>query len=429
MSHASNSSSPFLTSPVTDKPLKTPKLQEKLSSATTIAMRQCREAAQKLPACVSSYFFEKAHSLISMVIENQKKSDSLLQLQKDDYVPRSLKSALTLSGSNEVSRTTEFSTLATSLHTTTATFVKSAKAIMVESALLERNRRLTHIVETFFTVCKIIIQFYIVEMGTPINQDDCATVDQDLVYVLLTDYLLDSQDFCNKVVLLSTDLPSIEIVHIRNKMFPMAETVHFQELRQNTQVHKQFLENVDNLLTELIFQPIQKYNQQLSLLTKDKLRREFITNLKADEKAKDTVMTMADEHTVSPKILRSLINQEVNKELRKLQISKKNVNKNSMDVNNKIQKNKPKNISRGAKKGQSHPQNTANKTSAPQRASLKKKSHVTRTTTLTNGQQPLQNSTGSTKQKKVADKGNAGRNVNTTKKKNSSKKQYKKIAK
>jgi hypothetical protein len=131
MSIALNSSSPSPTSTVTEKLLKTQKSQVKFSSATTIAMQQCQEAVQKLPACVSSYFFEKAHHLISLVIENQKKSNSLLQLQKDDYVPRSLKSAFTLSGSNEVSRTTEFSTLASSLNTTTATFVQSAKAIVV----------------------------------------------------------------------------------------------------------------------------------------------------------------------------------------------------------------------------------------------------------------------------------------------------------
>jgi hypothetical protein len=140
MTPASVSTSPSQY-PTMKSRLKNENKSDKLPSATTIAFRICQEEALKLPTNVSSYFFEQGKRLILLVIKNQEKSKKLTKLQKDDFVTRSLKSAITLSGSNKVSRITNFTTLATSLGTTSSMYVTFAKAIMMEAALLEQNFR------------------------------------------------------------------------------------------------------------------------------------------------------------------------------------------------------------------------------------------------------------------------------------------------
>jgi hypothetical protein len=200
------------------------------------------------------------------------------------------------------------------------------------------------------------------------------------------------------LLLLSTDFPTSDVAHIQNKIFPATETVHFQKVHKTVHVHESFLENTTNLLEDFIFEPIQMYNSKILLLKKDQQHCEFITKLEADSKAQDTTMILAEEHTVSPKILRSLINKEVSKELRKLQITKKHITSISMDANNTKKHNKPNNASRGQGKVQTHQKHLATEPSQ-ERASSKKKSHLGQTTTLTHGQQHHQNSNMFKKQK------------------------------
>jgi hypothetical protein len=109
------------------------------------------------------------------------------------------------------------------------------------------------------------------------------------------------------------DLPTSDVADIQSKVFPATETMHFQELRQTIHIHEGFLENTINLLADLVFKPIQLYNSHILYLEKEQQCREFITKLRAASKAQDTTMTLAEEHTVSPKILQLLINQEVSK--------------------------------------------------------------------------------------------------------------------
>jgi hypothetical protein len=138
MTPVSNSISPSCST--TPKPIKQ-NHPNRLPSATTMAYRRCQEEVQKLPPYVSSFTLSLGKRLISLVIDNTEKSLTILKLQKDDYIPHSLKSATTLSGSDEVSRTQSFTTLASSFHTTTTEYIASAKKLMVDAVILERNTR------------------------------------------------------------------------------------------------------------------------------------------------------------------------------------------------------------------------------------------------------------------------------------------------
>jgi hypothetical protein len=339
MTPASVSNSPSLHA-LMKSTKKDKKFNNKLPSATTTALRKCREEAQKLPVNVSSYFFDQGKRLISLVIENQEKLANLKKLQQDEFVPRSLKSLVTLSGSNEVSRTSEFLTLATSLDTTSSVYSTSAKAIMVEAALLERNFRNLKIFKQFLNFCKLCYQYQIMELGAPSTTAEATIDDQELLFALFTEMLFCLPTFLENFREMHVDLPIEDLIATRAKVFPGVNDSNYTTFKNNINTTNdtfvQLLESVELLITNICLHPIGTYNTQKALILKEIQRRDFIMTQRALEKADTTTLMIEEEPTPTPRLLWSLISQELQKEFQKLNLHKRSESNKQMKRKNSV---------------------------------------------------------------------------------------------
>ena len=384
-----------------------------------MAYRRCQEEVQKLPAYVSSFTLSLGKRLISLVIDNTEKSLTILKLQKDDYIPRSLKSAVKLSGSDEVSRTQTFTTLASSFNTTTTEYIASAKKLMVDAALLERNVRSKKIFEEFLKICLYSYQLSIVELGTPNTPTDTYDNDSLLLFALTTSVIFQSASFLENLNMLKIELSGEEQATICSKVFPGANDPLFNNYKSSFDVtHDTFLAFVkytQDFVNNLIFLPLQAYSLQVDVIKKEAIRREFIAKQQALTKADAITMLVDSEPTTSPQLLRSLVHKEVLKELNKLQ---------STLIN------RPKNTRRGANANTNT--NSNQNSSSTKGASLKKKSIQQRSQTPTRRNRSQQRNSSSkqsgaktsttsaktTKQPTVDSRDNVGKRDNSKKKKN-----------
>jgi hypothetical protein len=418
----------------------------KLPSATTIALRKCREEAQKLPTNVSSYFLDQGKRLISSVIENQEKSAKLNRLKQDEFVPRSLKSAIELSGSNDVSRTTTFMTLATSLDTTSSVYVSSVKEIMVEAALLERNQRNLKIFEQFLNFCRLCFQYQIMELGAPSTLTEATTDDPELLYALLTEILFCSADFLENFRETNIDLAIDDLVATRAKVFPGVNDTKYAEFKNIIDTthdsFTQLLDAVKVLVSNICLYPISAYNTHLKVILKEAQRREFIANQQALSTANNTTLMMDEEPATTPKLLRSLITQELQKELQRLNISKKtDTNKNYNGKNSRrgaIHTTSNVVLNNGAslknKKQKKSPKNNSNisninPSSVPKKSQKKSPSNKNQTPkkpTTSNVSTTSKKSNASQRPRTVVDNANVGRNVKQNRSKSKLKNKTKK---
>jgi hypothetical protein len=188
----------------------------RLPSATTMAYHWCQEEVQKLPPYALSFTLKLGKRLILLVIENTEKSLTILKLQKDNYIPCSLKSSITLSG------TQNFTTLASSFHTTTTEYIISAKKLMVDAALLERNIRSHKIFEEFLKICLYCYQFAIVEQETPYTTTDFYDNDYMLLFALTTEVLFQSENLLKNLNMLKIEISVDQQATICSKVFPGA---------------------------------------------------------------------------------------------------------------------------------------------------------------------------------------------------------------
>jgi hypothetical protein len=379
------------------------KTASRLPSATTMAYRRCEEAVQKLPPYVASFTLEQGKRFLSLVIDNQVKSLTLSKLQKDEYVPRSLRSSICLSGSNDVSRTPTFMTLAASLNTTTSDYIQNAKNIMIEASLLEKNVRSKKIFELLLKICLYVYQLFLMELGAPITPDSQDT-DHSLLFALTTELLFQSGTLLTELNNLQLEISVEERIEISAKVFPGRNNPAFPTYKSTFNAHHEsftnYFQHIEELLNNLLFLPLQSYLLQCTVIQKESIRRTFIAQQRAQDKATTTAMLTDDEPTVSPQLLRSLVHKEVLKEINKLKIT---------NSNNSTNPTKGKNNSRGAANANNNNKNQK------KGASLKKKPKKPK-----QAESP-HNGKKSKKGSATPDsKSNAGKSVDTKKKKNTS---------
>jgi hypothetical protein len=395
-----------LISPSSDNDTKSAdsKKASRLPSATTMAYRRCEEAVQKLPPYVASFTLEQGKRFLSLVIDNQVKSLTLSKLQKDEYVPRSLRSSICLSGSNDVSRTPNFMTLAASLNTTTSDYIQNAKNIMMEASLLEKNVRSKKIFELLLKICLYCYQLFLMELGAPTTPDSQDT-DHSLLFALTTELLFQSGTLLTELNNLQLEITVEERIEISAKVFPGINNPAFTTYKSTFNAHHEsftnYFKHIEELLNNLLFMPLQSYFTQRTVIQKESIRRNFIAQQRAQDKATTTAMLTDDEPTVSPQLLRSLIHKEVLKEVNKLKIT---------NSNNSTNPNKGKNNSRGANNN-----NKNQSFNSKQGASLKKKPKKPKQ--AENPHNGKKSKKGSATQES---KSNGGKNDDTKKKKNTS---------
>jgi hypothetical protein len=239
-------------------------------------------------------------------------------------------------------------TLVTSLDTTSSMYISSVKDIMVEAALLERNLRNLKIFEQFLNFCRLCYQYQNMELGAPSTTTEATTDDQELLFGLLTELLFCSTEFLENFRETRVDLTIDDLVVTRSKVFPGVNDSKYADFKNTIDIthdsFTQLLDAIKVLISNICLYPIAAYHTHQTVISKEAQRCDFIATQQAISKANNTMLMIEEEPMTTPRLLQSLITQELQKELQRLNISKKTDSKRT-DSNKKYN---GKNSKRGA---------------------------------------------------------------------------------
>jgi hypothetical protein len=208
----------------------------------------------------------------------------------------------------------------------------------VEAALLERKFRNFKIFEQFLNFCKLCYQYQILELGAPAITTDATNIDQELLFLLFTEILFCSPDFLEQFREIHVDLSIDDLVTTRSKLFPSVNDPKFAEFKNNTDITNDsfvlVLNAIKMLISNICLHTIRAYNSHQIVIQKENQHCDFIITHQALAKAETTTLMTDEEPTIIPRLLQSLITQELQKELQKIQISKLSVPNKKSEVKN-----------------------------------------------------------------------------------------------
>lgn len=244
--------------------------------------------------------FAKQHLSIFRLIEERKRS--LAHLQRDDYLPRSVRSSFTLNASKRVSETAAFLTLQQSVQNHLAASQRQLKEFIIAAADLELKALERQLAENFFSLVAYLSKSSVIIAHPGLNECDDYT---STVFLLATQTLRP----CSPMNTLSDEEKSLLLLPYSTRELPLALDTTQRTLLQP------IASDVAATVTSLCTAPSEKYVEQ-TLSNSLFLKLHNITTLQShDTLAADTAMVIDTESSTPPQLLQAYIDKSIKKSL------------------------------------------------------------------------------------------------------------------